>query len=533
MKKTAIILITASLLILNFILKTGICFAQTIEWEKSFGGSVLNEPYLVQQTSDGGYIVAGGSNSNDGDVSGNHGGLDFWIVKLDTIGTIEWQKSLGGSADDIAYSVQQTSDGGYIVAGESASNDGEVSGNHGGRDFCVMKLNSIGTIEWQKSLGGSADDIAYSVQQTSDGGYIVAGESLSNDSDVSGNHGSSDFWVVKLNTAGTIEWQRSLGGSTDDIAYSVQQTSDGGYAVVGESTSNDGDVSGNHGSTDYWIVKLNTMGAIEWQKSLGGSSDDHAFSFQQTSDGGYIIAGWAMSIDGDVSGSHGGGYYDFWVVKLDTIGAIEWQKPLGGSRNDVAYSIRQTSDGGYIVAGYTVSSNGDCTVNHGLSDYWVVKLNATGTIEWQKSLGGSKYDIANSIQQTSDGGYIVAGRSMSNNGDVTGHHSQYGNDYWIVKLSKPTGIDEMQSGSIIKISPNPNKGTFNLQFDVLKTSNVIIEIYSNTGVIVYSEKCNNFRGIFSKVINLSLQQSKTACGLYLLNLKIGNKSFSEKITIQQ
>ncbi len=238
--------------------------------------------------------------------------------------TIEWQKCLGGSAWDWTVSIQQTRDGGYIVAGYSYSNDGDISGNHGNYDYWVVKLNSAGAVIWQKSLGGSSWDRGYSIQQTSDGGFIIAGESWSNDGDVSGNHGWCDYWVVKLNSAGDIVWQRSLGGSDWDEAYSIQQTTDGGFIVAGDSWSNDGDVSGHHGtpsgSSDYWVVKLNSAGAVIWQKSLGGSDGDEARSIQQTSDGGFIVAGWSDSNDGDVSGNHGG--HDYWVVKLSPEDAI-------------------------------------------------------------------------------------------------------------------------------------------------------------------------------------------------------------------
>ena len=409
--------------------------APAIQWQKCLGGDSIDIPYSIQQTTDGGYIVAGSSNSNDGDVSGNHGGGDSWVVKLSGTGAIQWQKCLGGSMADGAASIRQTTDGGYIVAGSSNSNDGDVSGNHGGIDYWVVKLNDTGAIQWQKSLGGSADDYALSIQQTSGGGYIVAGWINSTDGDVSGNHGEQDYWIVKLNDTGAILWQKSLGGSMQDKAESIQQTSDGGYIVAGWTFSNDGEVSGNHGGDDYWLVKLNDTGAIQWQKSLGGSGGDDAFSIQQTSDGGYIVAGWGDSNDGEVSGNHGAS--DYWVAKLNDTGAIQWQKCLGGSMAEEALCIIQTTNGesatgGYVVAGFTNSNNGNVSGNHGGNDYWLVKLNDTGAIQWQKCLGGSGVDDANSIQQTSDGGYIVAGFSSSNDGDVSGNHGIY--DYWIVKL---------------------------------------------------------------------------------------------------
>ncbi|MFY9419238.1 MAG: hypothetical protein WAP17_09180, partial [Bacteroidales bacterium] len=231
-----------------------------------------------------------------------------------------------------------------------------------------------GDIIWQKCFGGTNEDYAYSIQQTSDSGFIVAGYTFSNDGDVSGYHGYFDYWVVKLNSSGDIEWQKCLGGTYYDYAYSIQQTSNGGFIVAGSTNSNNGDVSGYHGYFDYWVVKLNSSGDIEWQKCLGGTNNDYANSIQQTSDGGFIVAGYTESNDGDVSGYHGGDY-DAWVVKLNSSGDILWQKCLGGTIDDRANSIQQTSDGGFIVAGFTVSNDGDVSGNHGASDAWVVKLN--------------------------------------------------------------------------------------------------------------------------------------------------------------
>jgi len=457
-------------------------FAQpSIVWQKCLGGSRGDDAYSIQQTSDGEFIVAGYSASNDGDVSGNHAAGDYWVVKLNSSGRIVWQKCLGGNDYDWAESIQQTSDDGFIVAGETSSNDDDVSGYHGGGDYWVVKLDSSGNIVWQKCLGGRGDDWAYSIQQTSDGGFIVAGYTLSNDGDVSGNHGGDDFWVVKLDSSGNIVWQKCLGGSDDDGAKSIQQTSDGGFIVAGYTWSNDGDVSGNHGWCDYWVVKLNSAGRIVWQKCLGGSRGDVAYSIQQTSDGGFIVAGVSSSNDGDVSGNHGGS--DFWVVKLNPSGDIVWQKCLGGTGYDVAYSVQQTSDGGFIVAGYTRSNNGDVSGHHGSADsadYWVVKLNSSGDIIWQKCLGGSRGDVAYSIQQTSDGGFIVAGYAYSNDGDVSGNHGCC--DYWVVKLS-PVGVSEnviVPEKFKLSVFPNP----FNSSCMITAPSGAKLEIYDLQGRLI-------------------------------------------------
>ena len=280
----------------------------------------------------------------------------------------------------------------------------------------TLSLAQAPVLQWQKCLGGTSDDIAQSIQPTPDGGYILAGQSSSNNGDVSGNHGSADAWIVKINSTGSLQWQKALGGTSNDGASSIQPTPDGGYIVAGYTASTNGDVTGNHGGGDNWVVKLSSTGSLQWQKALGGTSSDWALSTQPTPDGGCIVAGFANSTNGDVTGNHGNG--DAWVVKLSSTGSLQWQKSLGGTGEDMADSIQPTPDGGYIMAGYTTSSNGDVTGNHGGRDAWVVKLSSTGNLQWQKCLGGTSREDNSSIQPTSDGGYIMAGSTVSINGDV-------------------------------------------------------------------------------------------------------------------
>lgn len=436
---------------------TSMAHAQTpaIQWQKSYGGSGREQCYSIQQTTDGGYITAGWANSLDGDVTGNHGSYDYWVVKTNSAGTLQWQKSYGGSGDDEASFIQQTNDGGYIVCGTSGSTNGQVTGNHGGGGDCwIVKLDGAGTLQWEHTYGGSGNDFAQFIQQAADGGYIVVGGSTSTDGDVTGNHGSLDYWVVKIDSAGLLQWQKSLGGSGEDEAYSVKQTTDGGYIIAGNSMSTDGNVTGNHGGFDYWVVKLNGAGTLQWEKSYGGPGNEYAYSIAQTSDGGYAVSGGSNSNGGNVTGNHGNP--DIWVVKLSSTGALQWQKSYGGSSDDECYSIQQTTDKGYVFAGYSASSDGDVTGYHGsgLAEYWVVKTDSTGTLQWQKPLGGTAGDGAQCVQQTSDGGYIVSGSSNSSDGDAGGNHGV--TDYWIVKLvGNVNGVANVLQNSLTNAYPNP------------------------------------------------------------------------------
>jgi hypothetical protein len=451
---------TLHLFLLFFCLSLHLSAQPSIQWQITLGGTLYDEAKSVQQTTDGGYFIAGYTVSYNFDVTNNHGFYDFWAVKLDSMGIVQWKKTYGGSSDDWAYDAKQTIDGGYILTGYTESNDGDVSGNHGDKDVWVLKLAFNGDIEWQKCLGGSSRDEASSIQLTNDGGYILAGSSSSTDGDVSGNHGSLDYWVVKLNHSGSIEWQKSLGGSSFDFGYSVAPTNDGGYIVAGESQSNDGDVSGNQIGLDVWVIKLNFEGKIEWQKELGGSGLDRANDIHQTREGGFVVFGQTSSNDGDVSGNHGNGY-DFWVVKLNNSGAIEWQKALGGSGEDYGQSICQTTDGGFVATGYVNSINGDVTNNHGSTDLWVVKLTEGGELQWQKAFGGTLQETGFALQQTNDGGYIISGYAWSNNGDVSGVKGKA--DFWVVKLSPESSPTTTPTALPLEIYPNPATHTISLQ----------------------------------------------------------------------
>ncbi len=503
-------------------------FAQPqIEWQKSFGGSGGDYAYSIIQTSDGGYAIAGATYSSDGDISGYNGNGDFWIVKIDAQGNVQWQKALGGSDWDEAYSIRQTDDGGFVIAGYSKSNDGDVSGNHGAGDYWIVKLDSYGNIQWQKSLGGSDEDWPNSIIQTSDGGYIVVGWTYSNDGDVSGNHSYyKDYWIVKLDANGNIQWQKCLGGSENDEAFSIIQTSDGGYLVAGYSESNDGDVSGNHGNNDFWIVKLDSYGNIQWQKCFGGSSGETAYSIVQTSDGGYLVAGSSGSNDGDVSGNHGDS--DYWIIKLDSYGNIQWQKCFGGSYSDKATSVSLTSDGEYIIAGYSWSDDGDVAEHYGspgtlsgYPDYWVIKLDETGNIQWQKTLGGYKWDEAHSVILSKDGSYVVAGFSTSNDGDVSENYG--GEDYWIVKLTENnntvSAISYLQNQ--IDVYPNPTVG----KFTVDKAKGYSLDITDISGKVI-----KHISDVQSD--NLEIDLSSYSKGIYILKLYNGTDVKIAKIVVQ-
>jgi len=474
-------------LLIVFILIQEICLAQpTIQWEKCYGGTGIDEGKVILQTNDGGYIVGGFSNSTDGNITNSHGGI--WLIKLNSFGSLQWQKTYGGSCYcEVVNSIIQTIDGGYLFAGQTGSTNGDVSANHGfnGSDAWVVKLNDTGDIQWAKCYGGTDDDEIESVIQTNDGGYIFTGSTKSNDGDVIGNHGYYDMWVVKLDGTGSIQWAKCYGGSDKECGNSIKSKNEGGYIIAGVTTSNDGDVSMNHGDNDVWLVKIDSIGYLLWQKCYGGSGIENPLSLINTIDGGYAIGAFTASNDGDVSGFHGG-LGDYWLLKLNGIGTIQWQQCYGGSDEDEISSIIQTQEGGYALGGWSNSTNGDVTGNHGC-DFWIVKTDTFGAIQWQKCYGGNGCEYGYSMIQALDGGLVITGpTSTSNNGDVTGFHGGPW-DYWVVKLNPyNVGIEEVNKEGGISLFPSPNNGTFTLQYNLSAAGSLRVTDVLGREVYAYS-----------------------------------------------
>jgi len=526
MKK--ILPVILALLVSSFFSKAQV--RPVIEWQSALGGTQIDQARCVRQTPDGGYIVAGKSNSPDGNVTGNHGGtFDFWIVKLYSGGTIEWQKSLGGVGIEEANYVEPTFDGGYIVAGSANVTNGNVTGNHGLADYWVVKLTATGTLKWARSFGGTLNEYARCVRQTADSGYIIVGETASNNLNVSGNHGQIDCWIVKIDTGGTLLWQKTLGGTGNDYGYSIEQTSDGGYIVGGETTSNNGDVTGNHGKSDCWVVKLDASGTMIWQKALGGGGNEHAHSIQQTLDGGYILGATSDSADGDVTTNYG--YEDYWLVKLDAVGDTLWTRVYGGSEHDGAYSVCQDADGGYVLAGWTNSPDDFIQGSRGRYDYGILR-DTSGTIAWTMSLGGVLDDTATFIEPTTDGGYIVAGYSNSAFGDISGNHGQQ--DYWIVKLSRAVGIEEKNSPvATLSIQPNPASQMATISFSLKEAEPVTVKIYDVTGREVIKLLNENLSAGFHQVSwNINDNSgNQPDDGIYIAAIETMHGTVTEKVAV--
>ena len=358
---------------------SGVAFASAdgppVQWHKTFGGGARDWGRSVKQTFDGGYIIAGET------YSFGAGSGDVYLIKTDPNGNSQWQKTFGRGDRDRAYSVQQTSDGGYIIAGTV----GFVPWMNLA-DVYLIKTDPNGNSQWEKTYGGSRDDGGNSVQQTADGGYVIVGG-------ISYDFLRYKVYLIKTDPNGNIQWEKTFGGNYNDVGYSVQQTADGGYIIVGDSRSFEGD------DPDVYLIKTEPNGNSQWQKKFGGSSDEWGWSVKQTLDGGYIIAGETWSF-----GAGGG---DAYLVKTDSNGNSQWQKTFGGSDDDGGYSVQQAADGGYIIAGWTDSFGA------GSENVYLIKTDPNGNLQWQKTVGGSFWDYGYSVQQTIDEGYVIAGYTHS------------------------------------------------------------------------------------------------------------------------
>lgn len=479
--------------------------APSIAWEHAVGSSGYEQLEDLRPTADGGCILVGMTYGNDGDVVGSYVAPDAWVVKLTTTGALEWQKVLGGSGYDMGTSIRQTPDGGYVFAGLTNSLDGDVGVNYGGRDAWLVRLDASGNLLWERSYGGSLSDEGMSVELTNDGGYVLGCHSLSSDGDVAFNNGDDDWWVVKLDSVGDIEWQRVLGSSAADWLRGVMQTSAGDFVVHGVTQGNDGDVLGNHGGMDAWVVRLEASGAVLWQRPLGGSAYDWVFSVDETTVGDLVLGCESESDDGDVSQPIAGN--DAWVVKLDANGTLLWDRSYGGSLYDGVRWLAVMPDGGCVFVGSTYSLNGDVVGNHGGGDAWVVRLDDAGALLWQKPVGGSLLEQGASVHPTADGGYLLGIRAESNDGDVSSTNG--GEDFWAVKLNADdVRVEERQVNGFM-LFPNPSSAELFLRFAEPINGTLVVIDASGREVLAHSirgSECSmNVHGLQPGVYSVRVQ----------------------------
>lgn len=434
-----------------FILNVTNLFAQAPDtlWTKTYGGVSDDEGFSTCQTADGGFIIAGRT------YSFGTGEYDVYLIRTDANGETIWAKIYGGTNNELGWEIQQTSDNGYILVGSSNS--------FGDWSIYLIKTDADGDTLWTKLHGSSA---GYSVQQTSDSGYIIGGK-----------YGGliGDVCLIKTDGNGDTLWTKKYGGAYDDAGYAIRETSDKGYIVVGETRSF------GAGYYDIYLIKTDSLGDSLWAKTYGGVDDEQGWSVQQTADNGYIVAGYTTS--------SGAGSKDFYLVKTDTLGNVLWTKTHGGASNEAAKSVQQTSDGGYIIAGYTTSFGA------GGYDVYVVRTDSLGDSLWTRTYGGTSNERAWSVQQTADTGYIIAGGTYS-------FGTAGSQDVWLIKTeSEPVGIAEDQIANPflanLKICPNPFSKLTKISFTLGQSAkglgqnaeSIELRIYDVSGRLVKDLSC--------------------------------------------
>lgn len=511
--------------------------AQDILWEKSYGGKHADYLFDAIATPDYGFILAGSSVSKK---SGNktedsRGDLDYWVWKMDEKGELDWQKNLGGIGQDLLSSIVLTNEGGFLLAGSSNSNKGfdKKENSYGNSDFWVIKLNAKGEEEWQKTFGGSGQDDLTVVLKNKDGGFVLGGSSNSEKSgDKSeGNFGGMDYWVVKLDSKGEYVWQHTFGGNYNDELRSIALTEDGGYLLGGSSNSIESGTKNqkNIGNSDYWIVKLDNNGNEQWQKTIGGSGDDQLYVVHTTADGNYLLGGNSNSESGDDKRSSNESGTDFWVLKLDKDASILWQETYNIAKVDVLTSLVENDDRTILLGGYAQGEiikrtkpinkiqETEVKVKLGTDDYIAIKLNEKGEEIWRKDVGSSGQDILKKVIETRDGGYLMAGTSKGkvSNDKNSGIGS---NDFWVVKLKDKQKPKEAKKP--VEAIPNPATDYTNVivGYDFNKGTATLVDL---AGHVLQKFEISN------RTVPIDLQGLPE--GVYIVNIKTEKQSDGVKI----
>jgi len=506
-----------------------------IQFQKCYGGSNWEgASTILPKESE--LIVFGGTTSNNGDISFNHGKSDYWLFETDSNGNIVWERTYGGSDEDYPANMLPTPDGGYVMFGDTYSNDGDVGCNHSSNgDWWLVKTDSLGNILWTRCYGGTHKEIASQLIFDHQGGYIMTGLTGSVDGDISHNNGQYDVWVVKVDWEGEIVWERTYGGSRSENGNGISLADDGGYIVAATATSTNGDVQcreglpGEYGTA--WVLKLDSEGQLEWQKCYGGTHAESAGDIMQTTDGGYIFLGGTSSGNGDIDCFHGtpgdSNTQDMWVVKLDEIGEIEWHRCLGGSNFDVPRFIRPMDDGGYLIGGNTTSRDGDVNCNQSLPGTHTVilyKLTTQGEIEWTKCLGSQVDNSLFSIHIYSDYHFLLGATTRTNGIDVD-CDLKGETDIWIVEIQDTTvGVQENDQAKLM-LFPNPATTEAWLQLPAhIPLTDVQIELYNPKGSLLYkAQPESNFHKIETALLPV---------GLYVVRLWNGRSWQSGRLVVR-
>ncbi|TKK65545.1 T9SS type A sorting domain-containing protein [Ilyomonas limi] len=546
MKKTVLLFATA-------LTATAALAQPNLRAQKTYGSSGTDLLYQMCFSKEEGMVVAGSSASgiSGNKTVAAKGGLDFWIIKLGKTGNVKWERSIGGSADDRLTDIKPTTDSGYILAGWSispASGDKTENPKGNGGDYWVVKVDKHGNIQWNKTIGGSEDDDAQAILQTGDGGYLVAGISMSG---ISGNKtgkninggpllwNTYDIWLVKLDKDGNIQWDKTIGGTADEgmiyHIYTPQQGSnrrklacrqapDGGFVIATSSNSNKSANKTENsygGSPDYWVLKTDAQGNVLWDKTIGGSGEDYVSALDIADDGSILVGGYSWS---DPSGNKTQDHRnsDYWIVKLSGTGTLLWDKTIGSGSDDILQEIQHTSDGGFILAGNSTSGRAydKSEPRLGENDYWIVKLNSNGAIEWNRTFGGTGNDVPYAVLEDQDepNVYYIGGYSAS---PVSGNKTAdaYGDpDYWVIKLMYHTATSESTNDITTSNKLSGNETANNTSFRIYPNPVTTVLHIQNSGKATYVLTNQAGKAVLTKTINGNgdINLANLTAGIYYL-----------------
>jgi len=474
--------------------------AQTFnfEWQACYGGSETDLSYDILPVS-GGYFIVGWTASSDGNISTNNGLSDGWVVKINTEGGIVWEKNYGGTKGDNIYRIFPAGQEEYYLIGTSNSSDGDISFDPYPTtwDLWLLKINSQGNIIWEEIYGGNGDETVWTGTTTDDGGLVSLVWTGSNDGDVSNHYGLYDAWMIKVNSDGEKQWDFTLGSPGQDVGQAIIQTSDDGFLVgISSILFEGGNITCTPHNTDYSeavLVKLDSDLNIEWDRCYGGSDSEGITTIVEKSDG-YVFGGYTYSNDGDVTGNHG--KHDIWIVKVDYDGSIIWQKCLGGSESEFMDKISINEDAGYIISGYTKSNNGDVSNNHSNNEYdadiWIVSLAANGEIIWEHCFGGNlNEEIHFGFHYKGENNFVIAGQTDYGPSFDVGCTPYGGNgidrDFWVFEVKDTTVHVQEQSEQTTTLSTYPNPARNYVCFerkDNQTNRHLLVSIFSVSGIPV-------------------------------------------------
>ncbi len=408
--------------------------------QKVLGGTDDESISIAMKDDAGAIWLAGTTKSSNGDVSGSHGEQDIWIVKLNADKSIAWQKAIGGSGYETINQLILTSDGGCIFGGTSESSDGDIAENQGDFDILVGKLSATGDLSWNYTYGGGNTEFLNHLSQTSDGGLLVGATSFSFGGDVAKNYGDADIWIFKINTSFEIEWQKSLGGLRYDALRQLNANDDGTYTVFGITESNDGNVLGNNGAMDVWAANLDASRNVTTQVCLGESNNDDLMTVVSKSSN-YLLGG--ISFSSDWSALNSKSSKNIQLMELTSALSEVQNEQLGGSNAEELVQFIPLSNGETLMVAETYSNDGDVETNNGDQDIWIAVLNSSFGIEKSGVIGGSYAETISACTVLSDGSYLLAGTSESSDGDMSSNNGE--TDILVLKLDTELGIDKIKT----------------------------------------------------------------------------------------